>query len=1535
MSVAQKPSNFISGDSYNTWIQLDLQKKLFYPQSFLYVISENLKVNSFKKIHEYVYPCFTIDRKRGKRLKIRSVLFLIGQAKQLSKPFEAHPGEIIAVRCSPMGNVAVSASMDATIKIWDAQTGEFQRQIDTAHELGVVCVDVHPTGSVIATTSVETEIKIWDADDCTELIKIPAKTLQAWHGQFSPDGRFYASGSFDGKINLWSTEKYLDVPIKFDTGTRKFCHCVRFSPDGKVVAVGIETGRIYVFDTQSGKQIHALSEYPKPNTMFLTSIRGIIKGHGKLVRSIDFTNDSKLLISGSDDRMINVYDIKHGNRIANMPGQDGWVLTVSAAGSQSTLFAAGTTEGTIKLWDIASRKCVWSYVNAHHDSVWEISWNPESDSFVSGSDDMCLKWWSRSSENRFYCVPTISLLPGRVRALLYSFSVYNASEAIYQKAGLDVILYSYAHYISVDHIWPMLAYNKSKPFFDYEATVGSVIAVIKKATKVSGSEGGFKMVASRKKRKGGVLAESVNNSEVADKALGNHLWGSKVGDTTESESIDMEEECLVEKTSVDYDDDVLDGSFYLPPPLPIKPSVQVPVCKSFALDIDLVAVVEKSSQEKLNFAMMAAAQLANDYGVVVNTDLKCPINNHMNQAIVLKEISVETSIKAVHTAISEFGLIKSIKMQLVGLWQKAIVELEDQIQADLLKDAVCMARADVDKQTWNARDEFRALLYTLSMSITAHDLWDFIGSVSGKTCVIERSSISYVQTHCATAMANTPVIKGISLHWSRLTAALCSIRRNSGHTFFTCHTAGVFSSSKSKRAPLSAQNQLRLAKIYEKKSAPVSHPLAFVLFSGSAQFGSISYGKPLLTVSGKLEDHLKNIENSLVSLMEQIGELAKRLNLFVLAVSQPSSGCQLPVTPLSLNQGEDIVMGVSLDVVTSDKTAAVTGCEIGKHVRRSLCFGHEPIGALGWFGFGRWCSSSTSFSMSDLVWKIAMCNVCGLNNSAKQDDVIRWHKNMGNLVSIFTESKLKGKHVYKISEVSGQLLSIKLLFKNKLSVSILGIYAGVSAINSLIAKAVNKSSFVILGGDFNEDGLHRSASFKKCSDLGLVNSLGGSSFVKTLTWCNSHGITKTIDYMFVSSNLVGVVVDCGVDGVEKYFNTDHKAVYVFVRLGGLLDSEFKNATAANVVMFLDEFDVAKQFSDLDAMWDIVCKVVVLSAGGTFKKKWFKGYDSVFNKVSSRFHRLELLVSKLVRNFCLVSGGDFAFLLETWDKLDSSGVSEVKSLFLSGSGFDRIHSILAKARKLYCTSKLLESKRAEESSIKQAIGKRMESFELDKDHTIRSVLECPFCKVVLDHLVVGDKLVLEPESVKLKVNEIMEGWTRKCWVIDDISDDWCLQYWPLEYVFDGAFSGVMCSIEYDEFLEVVSDLSDGKVAGLSGISNELWKHCNRSVLDLLLVLLNFCLSSESVSSPWKEAWVSMIPKPYEWEGVLMNTRPIALIKTARKILFKILSDRISLACSTFDVLRRNNFSVLKGTSTQFPIFAVGSVVEDALEKNREL
>ncbi|KAG9306273.1 hypothetical protein G9A89_016177 [Geosiphon pyriformis] len=174
----------------------------------------------------------------------------------------------------------------------------------------------------------------------------------------------------------------------------------------------------------------------------------------------------------------------------------------------------------------------------------------------------------------------------------------------------------------------------------------------------------------------------------------------------------------------------------------------------------------------------------------------------------------------------------------------------------------------------------------------------------------------------------------------------------------------------------------------------------------------------------------------------------------------------------------------------------------------------------------------------------------------------------------------------------------------------------------------------------------------------------------------------------------------------------------------------------------------------------------------------------------------------------------------WGELNANSVSVVKSLFLLGFNFDTICLALAKMKKSYCSSKLLESRHTEEACIKVAINKRIESFESDKGYIIKSVLECSFHKVVLDHLVVNNKLVLEPSLVKFRVDEIMKDWTRKCRVVSDISNVWSYQYQSLEYVFDDVFSDMICSVGFDELFSVISDLPKGKAAGLFGILNEL-------------------------------------------------------------------------------------------------------------------
>ncbi|KAG9307686.1 hypothetical protein G9A89_023251 [Geosiphon pyriformis] len=124
--------------------------------------------------------------------------------------------------------------------------------------------------------------------------------------------------------------------------------------------------------------------------------------------------------------------------------------------------------------------------------------------------------------------------------------------------------------------------------------------------------------------------------------------------------------------------------------------------KSFILDIEISAVSRKTNVDKL----MAAREMAISENILVNNDLR-KVNSRSDWEVIVKEILVDLPKSAIETVFSKFDKIISIKVQLIGLWQKALVKYELSEIADLVaarwsvlmgKDSVRMAKASIDKQ---------------------------------------------------------------------------------------------------------------------------------------------------------------------------------------------------------------------------------------------------------------------------------------------------------------------------------------------------------------------------------------------------------------------------------------------------------------------------------------------------------------------------------------------------------------------------------------------------------------------------------------------------------------------------------------------------------------------------------------------------------------------------------------------------------------------------------------------------------------------
>ncbi|CAG8553430.1 3096_t:CDS:10, partial [Dentiscutata heterogama] len=293
----------------------------------------------------------------------------------------AHSSGIWSARWSPRSNVVITGSLDKTIKVWDAETGEYYRTLH-GHNLGIISLDIDPMGEMIVSVSLDNTIRRWSVNDGIHLETIQVKPGDAWSCQFSPslpEVRYFATSSQKGKVDLWDISTMPSSVVQsYSSGEGKFGFCTRFSPNGKLLAFSAENDCIHLFDVESGKNIHKF------------------KGEtGCPTRTIDFTPNSSLLISGSDDETINIYDVRHFNRIGKCTGLDGFVMSVAAAGDNEH-FVSGSTDGKVKLWNIENKQCL-STVGQHSEQVSALSWNPDGDKFISVSEDRSLKWYTAAS----------------------------------------------------------------------------------------------------------------------------------------------------------------------------------------------------------------------------------------------------------------------------------------------------------------------------------------------------------------------------------------------------------------------------------------------------------------------------------------------------------------------------------------------------------------------------------------------------------------------------------------------------------------------------------------------------------------------------------------------------------------------------------------------------------------------------------------------------------------------------------------------------------------------------------------------------------------------------------------------------------------------------------------------------------------------------------------------------------------------------------------------------------------------------------
>ncbi len=126
----------------------------------------------------------------------------------------------------------------------------------------------------------------------------------------------------------------------------------------------------------------------------------IYRGHSGSVNAVAWSPDGSRIAAGSTDGTVQVWDGTNGGNVYTYQGHTSPVRAV-AWSPDGKRIASGSLDKTVQVWDAANGGNVYTY-RGHSNSVPAVAWSPDGRHIASGGDDRTVQVWDAANGGNVY-----------------------------------------------------------------------------------------------------------------------------------------------------------------------------------------------------------------------------------------------------------------------------------------------------------------------------------------------------------------------------------------------------------------------------------------------------------------------------------------------------------------------------------------------------------------------------------------------------------------------------------------------------------------------------------------------------------------------------------------------------------------------------------------------------------------------------------------------------------------------------------------------------------------------------------------------------------------------------------------------------------------------------------------------------------------------------------------------------------------------------------------------------------------------------